>query len=581
MIWIGVISIYFDISKVAFQPVKPLRSGGIGTGDYDNDGLVDFIAGGFDAGYNYFFLLYRQNTSLTFVDVTNSVTFPGPSLPLGFASGPAIMADIDKNGALDLFYAGNGLANAYFQAGLSSTFFLNNSKFAPAGLAATSSASADFGDYDGDGYLDLLLIGYGIAFPLLHQLSTGGFTNVGGSVISPLALSDMANSWTAWRDVDNDGRLDFALIGTSTARLYRQNISGMFNNIWNTVSFGGYASIKPTSVNGCWTDFDGNGLADFAFLSDNNFPFLFAQQSVLNFINFNTPAWFPHGKIPNLKYGAILFGDYNGDLLTDLIVTGQLGNFASNFICYQLANHTFSADVSNSQQASNSSFFVASTSFQGATYSSAVFRDMNADDTSDFLVIGNPTVAAFRIYSQNPTTHQLTDTTYSHFADNNNLLPSFRYWSSFRWFDYDGNGLPDFVGLGRDIVTQAVTKFFRQNRTNAFCDITNSATFPGGPPLGMTNGVIQLADYNGDGKVDLFMTGIGAPASYFYLHSPIGVFTDENNIVTFPDLGTYNLQMLEYPSWEWADLDHNGLLDLCCLDSASSLTLSCGMSKPK
>src|SRR3989338_5079865 len=109
MIWIGVISIYFDISKVAFQPVKPLRSGGIGTGDYDNDGLVDFIAGGFNEKY---FLLYRQNTSLTFVDVTNSVTFPGPSLPLGFENGPAIMADIDKNGALDLFYAGNGLANA-------------------------------------------------------------------------------------------------------------------------------------------------------------------------------------------------------------------------------------------------------------------------------------------------------------------------------------------------------------------------------------------------------------------------------------------------------------------------------------
>src|SRR3989338_1674853 len=145
MNWMMIFSFYFDISKVALHPIHPLRNGAIGTGDYDKDGLMDFFSGG-ESAIGSSAYLYRQNTSLTFYDVTNGVTFPG-GLPAGFSAGLAILADINKDGAVDLFYAGYGITSSYFQVGASNTFYLNNSAFLPAGLIPAYLVSGDLGDY--------------------------------------------------------------------------------------------------------------------------------------------------------------------------------------------------------------------------------------------------------------------------------------------------------------------------------------------------------------------------------------------------------------------------------------------------
>ena len=236
LIWINVRGFYFDISGVAFHDVQPLTSGALSVRDYDKDGLLDFLAGGSSPNGNRIFL-FRQNYSLSFYDVTNGVTFPGGA-PTGFQDGPGLFADIDSDGSLDFFYAGTGLANAYFQLS-PSIFSLNTSAFSPAGLIGTTLVNADFGDYNNDGRLDLLYIGDIIPFTMLRQGLAGGFLNAVSNASFPTGMppSSMNTSWIAWRDVDNDGRLDFGTVGIYIAQLYRQNVSGIFYNVWNAASF--------------------------------------------------------------------------------------------------------------------------------------------------------------------------------------------------------------------------------------------------------------------------------------------------------------------------------------------------------
>lgn len=141
-----------------------LNSNAIAWGDYNNDGLVDlYISRGSPTGNGYLTdTLYRNNGNGTFTDVTDSA-----QLTESTNTWAAIWGDYDNDGFLDLFVARPGTTNPGI--GNANLLYHNNGDGTFTDVAAAEGVAlqdnkdtsahkvAAWGDYNNDGFLDLLL----------------------------------------------------------------------------------------------------------------------------------------------------------------------------------------------------------------------------------------------------------------------------------------------------------------------------------------------------------------------------------------------------------------------------------------
>ena len=140
------------------------------------------------------------------------------------------------------------------------------------------SASAAWGDYDGDGFQDLFVANLGPAGEawinfLYRNLGGGTFLRQTASEVGPIAGDQDATAQGCWGDVNNDGTLDLLAVnntpadGTSpvSARLYVNQGRGVF-----TSSQGGALTAQHYHPGGAgvtsWCDYDNDGWLD-AFLA--------------------------------------------------------------------------------------------------------------------------------------------------------------------------------------------------------------------------------------------------------------------------------------------------------------------------
>jgi hypothetical protein len=163
-------------------------SSGVAAGDYDRDGWIDLYVVRGDVGPN---LLFRNRGDGTFEEVGEAA---GVRLPLGIGAGPTF-ADVDGDGWLDLLVLG--------MTGTPPALFHNRGDGTFANVTATSgldlpgqSFSAAFGDYDRDGDLDLAISRWGnTGLPaeapgsLWRNDGTGVFADVSQAAGLPLFYS--------------------------------------------------------------------------------------------------------------------------------------------------------------------------------------------------------------------------------------------------------------------------------------------------------------------------------------------------------------------------------------------------------
>jgi hypothetical protein len=221
--------------------------GTVAWGDYDNDGRLDLLltgnAGTWD-GPVLISRVYRNDGGGTLTDIS-------AGLP-GVWEGSAAWGDFDNDGRLDLVLTGNTGSDAspvrvarVFHNECNGTF-----TDIGAGLPGVSGGPAVWGDYDNDGYQDLLLGGYtgsGGMTRVYHNNGDGTFTSIGAGL--PAAWYSSAE----WGDYDNDGRLDILLAGTTTG-----DPSGDFCRIYQ--SSGGAANSPPNAPSGLNAELIGNQL---------------------------------------------------------------------------------------------------------------------------------------------------------------------------------------------------------------------------------------------------------------------------------------------------------------------------------
>jgi uncharacterized repeat protein (TIGR01451 family) len=298
-------------------PLPGLYSAAAAWGDYDNDGNLDLVLSGQDSSNSTVFTnLYHNNGNGSFSTVS-----------AGFAnvySAALAWGDYNNDGSLDLLVAGNTVSSG--SAGITKLYKNNgNGTFSDSGIGLQGiySGAAAWGDYDGDGNLDLVLSGSNSAYaPVTKLYHNNGVGNLSDSGV---ALANLRGSAAAWGDYDNDGKLDLVLNGsdnvnTPITKLYHNTGSG---------SFSGSSSGLPQAFSGAlaWGDYNGDNRLELAIFGyKNNAEYIGSLYSTndcpdLGITKSVTPAQLMPGQpiTYTLVYSNTGVGIANGVLITDTL----------------------------------------------------------------------------------------------------------------------------------------------------------------------------------------------------------------------------------------------------------------------
>ena len=261
------------------QSYAGLSSSSVAWGDADNDGDADLALTGVDGNG-------VARTLIGVNDGSGLLTISTADLP-GGAFGRIVWGDDDGDGDLDLLVS--GVANN--QQNVVKILRNNGGVFteAGAGLRSVLFAAADWGDYDNDGDLDILVAGVN----WIHLLARGlvrVYQNNGG-VYSEVAVLDAAFHGTAaWVDYDTDGDLDIFVSGTERvsgevrAKML-QNNGGSFSP---TERFGG-----GLFGDAALADYDDDGDVDVHLFGNFTTAGLFARQYRNEIAHTNLPPTAP------------------------------------------------------------------------------------------------------------------------------------------------------------------------------------------------------------------------------------------------------------------------------------------------
>ncbi len=294
--------IYKNLRDNAFtyQPhiqIHGVLSGSVAWGDYNNDGLTDFI---FTGGTNYFWItkIYKNNGDNTFT--------PQDEIDIiDISAGSTDWGDYNNDGFIDLAITGQHKTEK--KTILITKIYKNNggknfTELTGNDFVGITWGGALWGDYNNDGLLDLVLAGWTEKPNGMGQKEARLYLNNGNDIFteqSSSGLVPVGDATVAWGDYDNDNDLDLLLAGfesdaSYTAKLYKNNIQE--------------PNIRPNSPGNLQTKIVGNEVwFSWDAATDNNQPsaglsyniYVYDENNPLPYID--SPQAFPQNHALNGK----------------------------------------------------------------------------------------------------------------------------------------------------------------------------------------------------------------------------------------------------------------------------------------
>ncbi len=304
---------------------------GCAWGDYDNDGFPDlFVANGgfYNTRTNY---LYHNQGDGTFKRVT--IAQAGPIVADAAMWRGCAWGDYDNDGLLDLFVSVNGGLRALYR-NTGGGLFVRVTGNGPITTDYGYSDGVSWGDYDGDGWLDLFVasaLPSGFSNSLYHNLRDGTFEKI---VTTPIYTDKPTSDGSfggAWADFDGDGKPDLVVGGPPHLWVYHNDGAGKFTKI----TTGALATYSGYPIWLSWGDYDNDGRMDL-FVAD------WGGTSQL----FHNEGGGVFTKIPltgtaSVQTAGGYWGDYDNDGWLDLFI--PLGEFTgqSNLLYHNNGDGTF------------------------------------------------------------------------------------------------------------------------------------------------------------------------------------------------------------------------------------------------
>jgi len=285
----------------------------------------------------------------------------------GVWSSAADWGDFDNDGDLDLLLAGKSsgapLTRIYRNDGTG-----NFTRF-DAGLPGVREASVAWGDYDKDGDLDIILTGSNQA----GQYTTAVYRSEGGNSFTNITipLPPVALGGAIWIDYDNDGDLDIFIHGDSSggslARLYRNNGSDTF--VDTTLSFTG---VNNSAAD--WADYDQDGDPDLLLTGDS------AGGLVTQlYVNDGAAFTLVNTGLPAIRDSAVAWKDYDNDGDEDLLLSGE-------------TSRSVPAPISRIYRNDGGTFTDINAGLLGVLDGAASWADFDNDGDFDLLVSGKDAI---------------------------------------------------------------------------------------------------------------------------------------------------------------------------------------------
>ena len=375
------------------QQIRNLTESAMTWGDYDGDGDDDLAIMGRNRSGETQSLVYANENGLLALLETDVVSLEEGDLAWG---------DYDGDGDLDLIISGEDVVGTravrLYQTTLGGTV-QEALRFTP----TLSESSVDWGDVDNDGDLDLLLMGQSDVTESGLQLSfTEIWQNDGAGNFDTLGvdLIGLNNGEGLFADIDNDGDLDLATNGVSSDGIrqfivYANDLVSGFADTGNELP-----GMESSDI--AFGDYDRDGDLDLAAggvgSDDSPFAGIFTNDGTGSFAQLDV-------SLPGIQGGDLAWGDYDNDQDLDLIVTGNIGQQQKVFSAYE---NTIGRSSPDSAFALDENPILT-----GVDFSSVALADVDGDGDLDLVSSGTASTPSTAV-NDNLTAQQA----------NANILPS-------------------------------------------------------------------------------------------------------------------------------------------------------------
>ncbi len=355
--------------STAFDNLPGFNYGDLAWGDADGDGDLDLMVTGQSNWGVKTYLIYNDNGAFTRLD---SIHFAQTNY------SKVRWLDYDNDGFMDIWL--NGVDGTVYTGSLYRNTGAGNFTEISTPFQGMFNASADWGDYDSDGDLDLLIVGKTVSGAKAFI-----YRNNGGTFEERLpGFANLDYSTAKFGDYDADGDLDVILIGRDVnynpqTYLYQNN--GDYT--WTDVTASKFVNLPVQVDNGdlAWLDFDADGLLDFVLTGKNS-----GGTGELNF--YRMGGKFYVQQVENgLRYSSLDFGDYDNDGDMDMIASGLADDGTYKTLLYKRisGSYTLSSEI-----------------FQGVNYGTAKFGDYDNDGDLDIALLGKDNTGKFlKLYVNN------------------------------------------------------------------------------------------------------------------------------------------------------------------------------------
>jgi enediyne biosynthesis protein E4 len=348
--------IHFDhLASPEQRYIVESMSGGVALLDYDQDGWLDIYFTNAPnvamalAGKKARSALYHNNHDGTFTDVSEQAGVAYPCWAMGAAVG-----DYDNDGWPDLVVSCFGGVVLYH----------NNRDGTFRDVSVASGLSKDsgwatgvaFGDYDGDGLVDLFVSHYvdldvqnlptfgslktcqyheiavqcgprglkGSPDMLYHNHGDGTFTEVEAGVSDPKRFFGLG---AVWSDFDNDGKIDLLVANDGEPNyLYRNEGNGHFQELANEAGVAlSEAGVEQANMGIAVGDYTNTGWMSMAISHfSEDYAVLYRNDGAMNFTDVSHRAKVAQSTLPYVGWGDAFLDTGNRGWLDLILVNGHV-----------------------------------------------------------------------------------------------------------------------------------------------------------------------------------------------------------------------------------------------------------------